>query len=153
EGENLYNIDLQKEAFRETVGIASDTISFSPFRHLPAVAWAFSFVPGISLELIYKIALVVNIILLTVLIFLLSSKFTWIKKFNIFLPLLFVSVPVLASIRNGQLSILFTLLFVGIFFLIQKTKYFWAGILSGLIAIKLQMLLAVPFIFFSIKKV
>ena len=119
-----------------------------PFRNLAAVALMFVplvYIPGLTA---FKIFILINLILLIFVLTRLSRDENLIFYYLFLLSLFFL--PVLTSLYRGQLTIIALLIFVYIYRLLKDKKSFLCGLFAGLLFIKIQYLVAVPFLILMI---
>ena len=146
DGELLYDVPTQYN-YQKIVIEPQREATVLPFRHIPL--FALLFIPFTFLPLLfaYKLFAIVNLGALLFFCFLTTRTF---KKFNfdtVWPYLVFVFYPTLGSIFVGQISILLILLLLLIYRYSRKQNSFTSGILSGLLFLKIQYILFIPFIF------
>lgn len=151
-GKLLYDLSTQY-AFQTAVIGPNIADWVLPFRGVPFVLLIYLPLTILPLEIAYLIFSLGNFLLLTVLFYLFIITFNNVSKNAKYLFLLVaVFFPVLQTLWMGQLSILVTLVFLLIYINIKKGKYTVVGILTALLIIKAQYLLAAPFLLFSIRE-
>lgn len=144
-GDQLYDLEMQNE-YQQRISEDSFAELFIPFRKVPIVAAPFALLAKVSLIRSYQISILVNIVLITYLIFLLIRTFPQIWKSNPFLFLLpFFYLPVILTIVHGQISILIAVFFLEVYRTYQHKKPFMMGMWATLLIIKTQYLVFWPF--------
>jgi hypothetical protein len=149
----LYDVDRQLQVQAKILGKNPETMgSILLYLYLPFSALIFYPLTLISLISGYRLILLVNLVLLAAVGFI--FKMTFVKGNTghlkyILLPFLFL--PSLMVVYTGQLSALLLLVYVSIYTTLIKKKYLSAGLISGLLLIKPQHFLIVPFIFLIVK--
>jgi hypothetical protein len=142
---SLYETDLQLSIQKELTGL-SEKRFLLPFRNPPVVAYLYLPYAYFSLSTAYCVEFFINLIGILVFFYLLTKAnktLTWQKL----LPLLFFW-PVINSIYLGQMTVFFLLIFSLIYILLKKSNHYYAGLLTGLLTLKPQLLLALPFLLF-----
>lgn len=152
EGRLLYDLPTQFSFQTSVIGpeIADWVL---PFRGVPVILLIYLPLTFLSLETAYMVFSVGNFLILIIFIYLLINTFKNVFKNakHLFL-LIVVFIPVLQTLWMGQLSILISLIFLLIYRNIKSEKYVVAGILTSLLLIKAQYLVALPFILTSVSK-
>ena len=149
-GEFLYNGALQFDYQQEIVSPLKRTWLL-PFRSPPIVAAAFLPFTYFGVHFTFFFMIFLNLVVMVLFAYLSSKIFKNIKSSIIFLLSIFY-FPFISTLINGQFSPLLVLLFLFIFKYCLESKYFPAGALSGLLLVKPQLFLFVPFLFFFIPK-
>lgn len=138
----LYNLNFQYGVQMETLAPYSNSTFLLPFRNTPLVALLFlpfSLISFIRAYFLYVLCLAA--------LYILFLKSTWNTLNKKYLFLLFVFfMPVYYSIVYATLSILVLAILFAVYTMFVREKLFLAGFLSGLLIIKPQFLLIVPFI-------
>jgi len=149
-GGQLYDLSIQFSYQQRIIKDYVITDFLLPFRNLPFFATFFLPLSYLAPLQSYK----VYTVFLTGVIFWISRLSEKIFKSSaqkIFLPILsFFYVPNLVSIFMGQSSILILLIFLVIYHFVKQKKYFLSGVISGLILIKFQYILVIPFLLFLV---
>lgn len=134
----LYDKDAQHETQHNEIA----RHNFLFFLNLPASALIFVPLTYLKLETAYKAFSLLSLITSYYAIALLF----WFTNTNIkkILYLVFF-VPLISSITANQISILIFLIYVFVFIFLMQKKSFWAGVFSGLLILKVQHILFLPF--------
>jgi len=146
-GDLIYNIEVNYEAQRMVLG-PNSPISILTFRSLPFVSLIFlpfTFFPAITS---FRIFGLINILLIFLIIYLFIK---YISKKNVqtlyLLVISFTFVPILETLKNGQVSIILTAILFGIYITFRKKKYLLAGLLVSLMLLKTQFIIFFPYLF------
>ncbi|HSX39681.1 MAG TPA: glycosyltransferase family 87 protein [Candidatus Saccharimonadales bacterium] len=142
---DLYN-KLTQTQYQANITHSNPNEGYLAFRNPPIVALMYVPFTFIPYKIAYGISMFVNALLLLLAVYLLSDRKLTINSVFL-LAILFMFVPVVALIDNGQISFLLLLIFIGIIKSIKDKKDFTAGLLTGILFIKIQYLLAFPLIF------
>lgn len=145
----LYHIDQQKkfqEKFPKDTGLI-----LLPFKALPFVALIFLPLSYLDLKSAYLSFAYINISILVLLYFIAKKEFVHISRKRFFLILIYLSPALFLALLNAQTSILLTLVVLLIYVYFKNRRWFIAGLLSGLIIIKVQMITILPFLFILAK--
>jgi hypothetical protein len=143
----MYSLDTQMRY--QGKYIASDKRAFLlPFRNLPIVAVLLLPLSFMSISLGYKVFMLFNLCLLAVCATLLVKGWklraltvTWLVSY----------FPVLASLALGQLDCLIIAVVALIYIALTKNRTYIAGLLTGLLLLKPQFVVAIPFLFLIAK--
>ena len=141
----LYDVSTNFQAQRTLLG-PELRISILTFRNLPFVTLIFLPFTFLSLLTALRLFGVINIVLIiftTVLFRRYISKTPTIYLFTI----LFTFIPIIETLKNGQLSIFLTLLISVIYIFSTQKKDLWVGIMASLLLIKTQFVIFSPFLF------
>lgn len=145
--ENFYKMDNQL-LYQQRV-VAPDTKDeLLPFKNLPLFAFPFIPLTYFPLSLSYRIFAYLNLILLGVFTLLLKRVFRNTRKVGLLSLIPFIYIPNIISIIVGQISIIMAITVLFLYKLFKEGKYFIAGLVSGILLIKLQYLTIIPFLFF-----
>ncbi len=146
-GHLIYNVEANFEAQRQVLG-PNMPISILTFRSLPFVALLFVPFTYLSALTSYRLFGFVNIFLIILVVSLFTRYFSK-KRIPAFflLALSFTFIPILETLKNGQVSILLTTLLFGIFLSFKKKKYLLGGFLTSLLLIKTQFIIFFPYLF------
>jgi len=144
-GELLYNLQTQYGYQLEVIKPYQKS-NLLPFRGLPFLAFLFIPLTYFPLFTAYKLFIIVNTLVLVTFLMLSSRFFKFLndKKLFYLLPLSFF--PVVTSIVIGQYVTFLLLIIFFIYSYLKDDRPFYAGILGGLLLIKPQFLLLVPFL-------
>jgi hypothetical protein len=147
-GEFLYNGDIQFEYQQKIVSPLTRTWLL-PFRSPPVVAAVFIPFTYFGAGFTFFFIIFLNIVAIALLVYVGSKIFKNIKSSTLFLLSIFY-FPFISTLVFGQFSPLLLLLLLFIFKYARESKYFSAGALSGLLLVKPQLFLFIPFLFFAI---
>lgn len=149
-GEDLYDAGLQFEVQQKIIKPETQTDMLLPFRNLPFVALIFlpfSYFDLLTAYRIYVIFLILGILAL----WLFAAKtFKNIKYWTIFYLILFY-LPISNNLLKAQISLFLLLIILFEYKMIKKDTYLGAGLLAGLLLIKIQFLTLIPFLFILTK--
>lgn len=149
-GNRLYNMNAQLATQKDILNKSS--IKLLPFLVLPFVGLLFIPFTYLLYPDAYLVFGFLNIILLIFIIFIEKKVFINLKNLTILGLLTFMYIPNLHSLLFGQLSIALSLIFLLIYMSIKDKKAFITGFLSGLILLKPQYVIAVPFLMLLLDK-
>lgn len=124
-----------------------------PFRNLPvfaALIIPLTYLPLVTGYKFWASLLIVIMLLAERLCLRVFKNIGRYRFIALFLPLLYY--PSLVSIIQAQITPLILLIFILIYKFAKSEKYFLAGIISGFLLIKLQYVLAVPFLFMIVRE-
>lgn len=144
-GELIYDLQTQFFYQQYLTDYARDWLL--PFRSPPVVALAFIPLTYFPLILAYKLFAAFNLFILFLFTFFSGRIFPKIKKFKFWPFLPFIYLPSLKTIMLGQLSIILSLVLLFIYKSAKSKKSLLVGLLAGLIFLKPQYLIAIPFFF------
>lgn len=142
--------DLQAQASKQ-VEISEKAVRFLPFKNPPIIAVLF--LPFLLIN--YTYAFFLATIVFFAAIYACSIYFLKFKGSpNYLMAFVFTAffLPNLVAAFNTQPVFVLYLIFVLLYISLKKKRHFEAGLVSGLLFIKLQYLLVIPFIFLMIKK-
>lgn len=122
-----------------------------PFRGLPIVAWLFVPLSYLKLNSAFVLLILINIFILFLFNRISSRLFPKIDKLKYLFLITFFYWPTVSAMILGQFTLLLLLIFLLIYKYTKGKNYFLAGIASGVLLIKPQYLLFVPFLFFLIR--
>ena len=151
EQKNIYDF-LSQLSFQQQLIRPYEDVGLLPFRNLPVFAAVFIPLTYISLQQAYKFYLGILILVLVYVSYLSKKNFGNSIKFPFWSLLPFIFIPNLAALFNGQFALWVLLILLLIHKFIKSENYFWAGAISSLLFVKLQYIIAIPFIFFLIPK-
>jgi hypothetical protein len=149
-GEFLYNGAIQFAYQRKIVSPLPRTWLL-PFRSPPIVAAAFIPFTHLGVHFTFFFMIFLKIAIMAIFAYFGSKIFKNIKRSKLFL-LAILYFPFTSALVFGQFSPLLVLLFLFIFNSARQKKYYSAGALSGLLLVKPQLFLFMPFLFFVIPK-
>jgi len=144
---SLYNAEVQRHTQEIYLGKSLD--AFLSFRNTPLVAFMFIPYTNISTSSAYLVNYFVQI-LLTILYILLLTVFVGYKKFLI--PLALIFLPTVCCPLYGQIAIVIALVLLVTYHLVRSDKYFWAGVVSSFLLLKIQYIIFIPYLFLIIKR-
>jgi hypothetical protein len=145
QGKYLYDLSIQYKFQSQLITPHSENFLL-PFRNLPFFALFFiplSFLPLLTAYKVYTLMLV--FVALSVSRFSLKIFDNLKGSFWFILP--FIFYPSFGSLFAGQVSILLLLLFMFVYFYLQKGNFFKSGFLVGLSFLKIQYIIFFPFLF------
>lgn len=143
-GVELYSLETQG-IFQKIASLPYERTFFLPFRNTPVVG--LFFIPFTYLGITRGLALytIINISLLILITYEFWHMFPKLSFFQKITPLLYF--PTFATIYKGQLNIFLLFIFLLLYKTINLKKDFWTGFLGGILFIKPQLLLILPFLF------
>lgn len=150
-GETLYEIPTQLY-YQQQIFHPLERTWLNPYRWPPFVT--ILFLPFANLPLIesYRLWAIFNIVLFSLLLLFFGKIFPWLTKDRRRLILPFFYLSVYFTIISGQTSLLHLLIFSLVYVSLESKKDKLSGLLCGLIAMKPQFLISVPFFFLLSKK-
>lgn len=140
----LYNLNLQKK-YQKDLDVHFYGRLLLPFRSLPFVTLLFLPLTYFSYLNGYIIFSVFNIALLLLFIFTAKKTFLNLKNSVVFSLLTFTYLPNIHTLLIGQTSIILSFIFLTIYISFKQEKNLPAGIISGLILLKPQFIIVLPF--------
>lgn len=126
--------------------------NFYAYLNPPVVAFTTSLFSWLTLNQFYFVTLFFNLILQIIFVINLKKLFSETGSYLPFALLSGIFLPVLSCYFNGQFSIFLALITLLIILFIKDDKDLNAGILTGLLLIKLHYILLIPFLFVFAKK-
>ncbi len=144
--EDFYDLATQYSYQKEIIK-PYDRGGVLPFKNLSIFAIPFIPLTYLAFPTNYKIFAYFNLVLLVIIASLSVKIFNNIRKYKFWYLIPFVFLPSLLTVVLGQISIILSLVVLYIYKFIKSQRPFFAGMLSGLLLIKPQYLIAVPFIF------
>lgn len=146
-GNKLYDMETQRFYHLKIVEDYPNK-GLLPFRNLPFFAALFIPLTFLPLTLAFKLYALFVVEVLIFITILLAKIFRKVASYP-FWPLIpFLFFPSLFSITLGQTTPLVLLFFLLIYKLFKTNKLFSAGVISGLLLLKPQYFIAVPFLLF-----
>ncbi|MFC1649718.1 glycosyltransferase family 87 protein [Patescibacteria group bacterium] len=144
-GESLYDMELQRTVQSELLAVGGTIKLVLPYLYPPFVTAIYYPLTLVDAESAFRIYSVFYTAILFTLPFVIN-RILFKNKPRLF-PFLVVVFPLsIHSLVLGQNSLLVLLIYVAILGSVLRLKYSWAGILSGLLMIKPQHLIFVPFV-------
>ncbi len=145
-GPLLYDLDTQY-FYQQSVLFPHHETSILPFVNFPIIA--FILIPFTYLPLIWAYKIYIGLLISILLVISNFSKklFTNLPKNSIFYYLPFLFYPSLGSLFSGQLTPIILLIFLVIYSQLIKKKYMYAGLMTGLLIVKIQYLVSAPILF------
>jgi|SRR3989344_1702887 len=161
EGSKLYDLQVQYDnqqeiLFKEQKSEVEDSfvgfIKILPYVNIPPLALfiiPLTFIPFIAA---YKLFVLANLLLCIIIIISVPKVFNNIRPFTfwVFLPLLFY--PSFGALFVGQITPLLLLLLITIYYFLKTKKYFLVGVLSGLLFLKMQYVVIIPYLLILVPK-
>ncbi|MFV1917343.1 MAG: glycosyltransferase family 87 protein, partial [Patescibacteria group bacterium] len=146
EGELIYNIKSQTAHQKDIIGVYAREVAL-PFKALPFVGLFFIPLTLFPVLVGYRLFAILNFFLL--LGFTLYSRriFKRIKTYSFWFLIPFVFLSSVSVIIQGQISFFLSFLVLLLFLSIKTKRGHFSGILSGLLLIKPQYIIALPFFF------
>ncbi|MBN1162174.1 DUF2029 domain-containing protein [Patescibacteria group bacterium] len=144
--DRLYDHAFQKQVQTEVRGYELPGVL--SFRNPPITAYLYSIFTIFEPILAYRVYLIINIIVTFATIWFFCRYLNLDSKYFLY-ALWFL--PTIGSLYNAQISPFLLLFFVLVYKSMKENKYFSAGLFSGLLFLKLQYLIAIPFIWFLSK--
>lgn len=146
---NLYNVQEQRRIQEEYIFNEKLTSPYLlTFRSPPIVAIPFIALRNLPNILAYKIIGLVNLTLTIASIILLTIT---LKEWRTLIPLI-LFLPITNNLHYGNITPLVFFILVLIFITLRSNKPLWVGVLTGLLFIKLQYLIIIPFLWIILKK-
>lgn len=142
--EMLYDKVFQPKVASKILGVNERVLI--AYRNLPPIALLFVPFSFFTLAASFKLFCLLNIGLL-LLIVRIMVKFFKISNRPLFLLTTFFYMPVISLLITGQVTILFFLIILAIYKLLDRGANFWAGLLAPLMFCKPQYVFFLPFIF------
>ncbi|OGM04705.1 hypothetical protein A2715_01290 [Candidatus Woesebacteria bacterium RIFCSPHIGHO2_01_FULL_39_32] len=140
----LYDVSTNFQVQKTLLGPELRT-SVLTFRNLPFVTLIFlpfTFLPLLTALRLFGVINIVLILFTTVFLRKYISKTPTIYLFTI----LFTFIPIIETLKNGQLSIFLTLLISVIYIFLIRKKDLWVGVVTSLLLIKTQFVIFFPFL-------
>ena len=123
-----------------------------PFRGLPIVAWLFVPLSYLKLNSAFVLLILINIFILFLFNRISSKLFPKIDKLKYLFLITLFYWPTVSTMILGQFTLLLVLIFLLVYKYSKDKNYFLAGITSGVLLVKPQYLLFIPFLFFLIRE-
>lgn len=150
-GEMLYDIATQFSYQKEIIKPYTNSI-LNRYATLPFVALFYLPLTAFSYLSAHRLFSFINLGVLFLLLSTLLREFKQTKKYRPILALsVFLFVPTFTTLLSSQLSFIIAFLVLFIYFALRDKKSLLAGILSGLLIIKVQYLIMLPFLYFLSK--
>ncbi len=149
EGENLYDLSVQQK--HQSIVTKPNKLILLPYRNLPLLASFYIPLTYISLYSAYQIYALVLIVFTTFISWFSTRVFENLKNSYWFI-LPFAFYPTLSVIFYGQNSTFLVLAFMSIYYYLRKDKPFIVGIILGLLFLKIQYILCLPYVCFLLNK-
>lgn len=143
-GRLLYDIVTQKAVQDSVTNLSSEPLL--PFRNPPFVGLFFSLFSQFPFVFSYKLFAILNTVTLFFTVLLAIRLWKNHSRSVLFWTLPFLFLTNIFAVVNGQLTIFLGLVLFGGYALLKKEKPFWTGILFGLLWIKPQVLIFLPFL-------
>lgn len=149
----LYNFSEQLRLQYDILPITKPLHIFLPYLNPPFVVLFFLPFIGLPFLLAYNMWLFFNVgIIISLCYFIFRKTQAWPPRFRIGFLIAFITfIPLLTSLMIGQLSILLCLILFVSWFLLQKEKPFYSGLVISLLFIKPHFFI-VPFFAFLIER-
>lgn len=150
-GEMIYDLKTQDVYQKELLRPYNKPITLS-YKNTPFVTLLF--LPFTYLPLVqgYKLFVFINLMLLAFSTNLLAKVFKGIKKFKLWFLIPFVFFPSLWTIISGQTSFILLMVYLSMYYFIKSDKPFKQGMVSGLLLIKPQYIVGLPFFLLLAKR-
>lgn len=144
---DLYNLQQQQLVQEKLRGLKPGVMGgVLSFRNPPIVAALFLPYTYLNVFQQYRLQIIVNFIL-QVIIFWLLTKRPWGNKEAVFWIVNIVAfLPILANYGFGQISFLLVLIYIAIYKSLKNDNSFQAGVFTGLLFIKIQYLIIIPWL-------
>lgn len=148
EGQSLYELDNQYNHQHGMLETHIDKNDFLPFRNPPYFALILLPLTFVSIAWAYRIYLLAIMGLYLIMPFLFQKYLPNIRKLPLWSLAILFYYPNIESFLVSQITPFFVLLFFLIYVSLLKKRYLLTGLLAGLLSIKPQFLLSLPFLFF-----
>lgn len=140
---NLYDIENQKR-FQLLSSAPYERSNLLPFRNPPIVALLFEPFGNLPIQISLRLFTILNLLIV---VWLYRDSRNIFDKIPSFYSLVFLYFPLAVNIYIGQLSVVILLIVYLIYKSHQREDSLWSGFSSGLLFIKPQLLLFVPFLY------
>jgi hypothetical protein len=143
---DLYNIKAQKRVQTEYFG--KEKVGTLAFLNTPTVAFLYIPLTFISKGEAYRISLIIQLFLTLILVSFLIKHFGF---RNYLIPLLPLFLPLMIQPIMGQIAIVISIVILFVAIMTKSEKYFWAGVFSSFLILKIQHMILIPYLFIIIK--
>lgn len=148
-GEFLYNLDKQYYYQQKVIKPHVET-GLLPFVNPPIIALFFIPLSFFPLLYAYKIYIIILFLVMVFISGVVSKIFSNLRE-SFWLILPFIFYPSFGAVFVGQLSPFLVLCFLLIYLYLTKTNESIVGILAGLLLLKVQYIILVPYLFLLVK--
>jgi hypothetical protein len=138
----LYNEDTQIRDYQKKV-VGEKTEGVLSFRNTPLVALINIPYTYVSPMKAYKLNYVIQTVAAVAFVIYLA----YLNKNKAFIPLAMLFIPTALQAFYGGITIVIAATYAGIYHLLRKGKYFWVGALGSLFILKVQYIIAIPYLF------
>lgn len=147
QGSNLYSLAFQDRVQTQIGASFPIAIDLLPFRNPPFVAAAF--MPFTLIELVpaYMAFLVVNVVLVIGFALVSSTLLKPLGGFALVVFMLALSRAAIINLQLGQLSAVMLAVVLALYIAAKTNRNFMLGVVSGLVMVKPQFALILPFMF------
>lgn len=143
-GGNLFYLNIQ-HSYQAEIIEPYERDEVLPFKNLAVFSLPFIPLTYLSLRLSYIIFAFFNLIVLGILVYISSNIFARINKIKYWLLIPFIFLPTILSVILGQISIILAFIYLYIYKSIHKKNALLGGVITGLLLIKPQYVIAAPF--------
>jgi hypothetical protein len=150
-GNLLYDLSSQFEYQQKIISPYIETEMLLPFRNPSFMALFFLPFSFLTLPQAYKLFFLINVSLFFLLVYLLQKHFPRVKDYFAWPLLMCLFIPNIVAVLRGQYGLVVILIILLIYHFIKKKRDLESGVMSGLLLIKPQYLLLVPFIWLFTK--
>lgn len=148
EAESLYDLSIQQK--HQLLATAPNKQILLPFRNLPVLALVFVPFTYLSIFPAYKIYTSI-LVFVTLFISWFSTKAFKNLKQSYWFLLPFIFYPSLVAIFTGQISTFLILIYLLLYYFLKNDRHFTTGIVVGLLLLKTQYIISLPFVFLLVK--
>lgn len=145
-GEMIYDLSTQF-SFQQEIARPSVKKNLLPFRSPPVVGLIFVPFTYSSLVQAYKLFALFNLLILVLFTFFSVKIFKKIINYKLWAFIPFIFVPAVHSMLAAQISLILMLLYLFLYKFIKSEKSQAAGVLCGLLLLKPQYIISLPFFF------
>lgn len=138
----LYNENVQIRTYQEKI-VNEKVEGVLSFRNTPLVALINIPYTFFSPMKAYKLNYVIQTVAATAFVIYLA----YLNRNKAFIPLTMFFIPTALQAFYGGITIVIAATYAGIYHLLRKGKYFWVGALGSLFILKVQYIIAVPYLF------
>ncbi len=142
--ENIYDLQVQ-HSFQQKVLFPYERDGVLPFKYLPVFSLPFFPLTFLPLRLSYIIFACFNLIVLGAFIYISSNIFTKINKIRYWFLIPFIFLPNILTTLLGQISFILVFIYLYIYKSIRNKNALLGGVITGLLLIKPQYIIAAPF--------
>ncbi|MCH7641362.1 DUF2029 domain-containing protein [Patescibacteria group bacterium] len=151
QGNKIYDLATQS-AYQKEILALRDKEGVLPFKSPPFVAILFLPLTFFSFLTGYKVFAIFNLTLLALLTFLFAKTFPEVRKLSFWFLVPFLYLSSMQTIIAGQISFVTTLIVLALLVFLNSKRVFAAGIVSSLLILKPQYVIAIPFFLLLSKK-